>query len=273
MTDELLLLHDLIHERTGLVLYRDADILSFADRIAVPFEQSGCRSYTEYYDALRDAENESEKWTNIIASFSRPASPFNRHEIPTRILAETVVPRLLNENKDGLRIWSAGCSTGEEPLMIAMALSEAGWFDRTRIDIYASDANATSIEHARRGIYREPRSNTLSTHFREKYFTADGEGWQVDPALHARITWSVASLVNESEIAGTAASHVIFCRNVFIYFSDAAIERTLITFRKYMLPGAYLFADQGDYYDSLISGMGIFDRENLEGITIWKNMG
>ena len=270
MTDELLRLHDLIQERTGLVLYRDEQTLPFAERIAGPLQRSGCTSYSEYYDRLHDAASNSEEWSDIISAFSRPASPFPRHEVSTRILSKVIIPRLLEEHRDGLRIWSAACSTGEEPLSIAMALSEAGWFDRVRIDIYASDANANSVDFARRGIYDERRVSVMSSSFREKYFTPTAEGWQADPALLEKIDWRVANLVDENEIAEMASSHVIFCRNVFIYFTHGATERTLHIFRKQMLPGGYLFTDQGEYYDSLIRLMGVFEGEILDGITIWK---
>ena len=270
MTDELLRLHDLIHERTGLVLYRDEETLSFEERIAGPFERSGCTSYSEYYARLHDAGSSSEEWSDIIAAFSRPASPFPRHQVPARVLSEIIVPRLLKKYPDGIRIWSAACSTGEEPLSIAMALSEAGWFERVTIEIFASDANANSVAFARRGTYEGRRADTLPVDLRDRYFTNTVEGWQADAMLGAKIKWSVANLVNENEIAELASSHVIFCRNVFIYFSHAVIERTLLTFRKHMRPGGYLFTDQGEYYDSLIRLMGIFEGETLDGITIWK---
>ena len=270
MSDELLLLHDLIHERTGLVLYRDEATLPFAERLAGPLERSGCTSYSEYYGRLRDAGSNSEEWSDIVAAFSRPASPFPRHVVPARVLSDIIIPRLAEEYPDGLRIWSAACSTGEEPLSIAMELAEAGWFDRVRIDIFASDANANSVEFARSGTYGERRAETLPVKLRDRYFTNTHDIWQANPTLTARIKWSVASLVNENEIAEMASSHVIFCRNVFIYFTHAAIESTLQMLRKHMPSGGYLFTDQGDYYDSLIRLMGIFEGEILDGITIWK---
>jgi hypothetical protein len=69
-----------------------------------------------------------------------------------------------------LRIWSAGCSTREEPWTVAMALSEAGWFDRAPIEIHSSDANSVAIESARRGVHSENRIRDLSPELRPKYF-------------------------------------------------------------------------------------------------------
>jgi chemotaxis protein methyltransferase CheR len=271
MNDELARLRDLIHERTGLDLRRGLDGGIFEERIAGPFEKSGCGSFSDYYTRLRDSNIDSSEWTHVVAAFARPASSFYRHERHTKILSETLIPRLLSD-RDRLRIWSAGCSTGEESLMIAMTLDDAGWFDRVDIEINASDANAISIEHARRGLYTDQRIGTLREPLREKYFIRTTEGWQADRSLLSQIAYTIASLATESDIADLASSDVVFCRNVFLYFSDAAIERTLRVFEKHMLPGGYLITDEGEHYERLISGLGIFEEERVGGILVRRKI-
>jgi len=168
-----------------------------------------------------------------------------------------------------LRIWSAGCSTGEEPLTIAMALQEAGLFDRLHIEINASDASFVGIQTARRGVYAETRVRDLPTAMRLKFFRQTSEGWQVIPELQKRIQWSVTNLIVESDIAELAHSDIIVCQNVFIYFSESAICQTLRFFEKQMPRGGYLFTDNGEYYTELISHLGIFERQEIPGASIW----
>src|SRR6185369_2524774 len=115
-----------------------------------------------------------------------------------------------------LRIWSAACATGEEPLTIAMALSEAGWFERIPIEIYATDGSGAALQKAKDGRFRERAFRNLPLALRTKYFRQEGNMWRVDPELHSHIRWGVANLVNRSEILRFAASQFIFCRNVFI---------------------------------------------------------
>jgi chemotaxis protein methyltransferase CheR len=271
MTEHLFLLRDLIQERTGLFFRDYLGVEWMASGLKSRLDESGCESFSEYYRFLSEGEKAAaDEWLHVIAKLTKPASAFFRHAKFPRLLVDTVIPRL-SSNKDTktLKIWSAACSTGEEPLTIAMALSEAGWFDRVEIEIYASDASFVAIEKARRGMYGESRMRSLSSELRSKYFTPATEGWQVKPELHKRIRWSMANLVNESEIARLAASDIIFCRNVFIYFAEPAICRTLDLFGKQMPFGGYLFTDEGDYFESLMARHPTFEQQKIGGASIW----
>jgi chemotaxis protein methyltransferase CheR len=237
-------------------------------RLSLLLEKSPCGSFSEYHEVLRDQPGSAE-WLDLIAALSKPVSSFLRHTTRARVLAETILPGFFaNEKTKTLKIWSAGCATGEEPLSIAMALADAGWFDRADIEIYASDASITAIEKAQAGVFSETRINHLSQERRDRYFVLLNEGWRARPELHGRVRWSVANLMNESEIAELAGSHIIFCNNVFIYFSDRTISQTLGLFGKYMPTGGYLFTDGGDHFDALISGVGIFEEQKLDGIWV-----
>ena len=271
MIDQLFLLRDLIQERTGL-FFRDYQGLELiATRLKPRLEKSGCGSLTEYYRLLSEGgKSTANEWLQVIAELSKPVSSFLRHTKPTQLLVNTIIPQWLSYgDKKRLQIWSAGCATGEEPLMIAMALSEAGWMDRIEVEIFGSDASFVAIEKARRGIYSENKLRGLSPDLRSKYFTPLDEGGQVKPELHKRIRWSVTNLIIESEIAGFATSHIIFCRNVFIYFSESAIYQTLRLFGKQMPRGGYLLTDEGDYFTSLMSHISIFERQQINGLSIW----
>ncbi len=196
----------------------------------------------------------------MVAALSKGRTCFFRHLKPVQSLVDVVVPQLVSEGfTQPLRIWSAACSTGEEPLTIALALTEAGWFDRMQIEIHANDANFAAIEKSRRGVYSKNRLAVLSSDLLSKYFTPVSDGWQVKPELHERVSWSVTNLMNESEIAELANSHIIFCCNVFIYFSESAICQTLTRFGERMPTGGYLFTDGGDYF-IVVDGSGALFR-------------
>ncbi len=270
-TDELLLIRDLIRERTGLFFREPEGVECVEARLSDRLEKTGCGSFSQYRRLLSGREEEADaEWLQVIAALSKPVSGFYRHSRRVRLLTEMVLPRLAAKNEaHPLKIWSAGCATGEEPLMIAMGISEAGWFDRLEIDIYASDASFTALEKAGRGIYEDSKVRHLSPELREKYFTPVSDEWQIQPELHGRVRWSLANLMNESEIAALAASHVIFCRNVFIYFSDPAISQTLQLFGKHMPAGGYLITDDGDHFVSLISQTGVFERQETVRESVW----
>lgn len=270
ITDPVLLLRDLIHERTGL-FFRDGDgVEVVASRLSARLEASGYKSFADYYQLLSNGGlTSADEWLQVVAALSKGTTSFFRHLNRVQALVDVVMPQLVLEGfTQPLRIWSAACSTGEEPLTIALALSEAGWFDRMQIEIHASDANFVAIEKARCGVYS--RLAGLSSDLLSKYFTPVSDGWQVKPELHKRVSWSVTNLMNESEIAELANSHIIFCRNVFIYFTASTTCETLTRFGELMPPGGFLFTDGGDYFMSLMSQVPYFEQQSISRASVWK---
>ena len=237
------LLRDLIHERTGIFFDNGkGDILT--EKLSPLVIERGFTSLLDYYYLLKYDEAGQDEWLNVMNALSVPETYFWREMDQVRALVETVVPRWFAEPGAGpLKVWSAACATGEEPLTIAMALDEAGWLGRVPVEIHASDASPAAIEKARRGVYRERSFRNLPAELRAKYFTQVGETktWRVDAKLHAVIRWGVANLMNEAEVAPRASANVIFCRNVFIYFSNQTIGRTVRTFAAHIRPPGYLF--------------------------------
>jgi len=237
------LLRDLIHERTGLFFDdRKADIL--VDKLSPLVVERGLTSLLDYYYLLKYDEAERDEWLGVMNALSVQETYFWREMDQVRALVDVVVPRWFAARGAGpLRIWSAACATGEEPLTIAMALDEGGWLGRAPIVIHASDASTSAVEKSRRGLYRERSFRNLPAALRAKYFTQEGatKTWRVAPNLHDRITWGVVNLMNEAEVAPCASANVIFCRNVFIYFSGQAVARTVNTFASHIRPPGYLF--------------------------------
>jgi chemotaxis protein methyltransferase CheR len=237
------LLRDLIHERTGIFFDNGkGDILT--DKLSPLVIERGFTSLLDYYYLLKYDEAARGEWLSVMNALSVPETYFWREMDQVRALVEWVVPRWFDAPGAGpLRIWSAACASGEEPLTIAMALAEAGWLGRVPIEIRASDASPAAVEKARRGVYRERSFRNLPAELRAKYFTQEGatKTWRVDARLHAGIEWGVVNLMDEAEVAPRAAANVIFCRNVFIYFSNQSIGRTVRTFAAHIRPPGYLF--------------------------------
>jgi chemotaxis protein methyltransferase CheR len=256
------LLRDLIHERTGLFFDNGkGDILT--DKLSPLVIERGFTSLLDYYYLLKYDEAAQDEWLNVMNALSVPETYFWREMDQVRALVEVVVPRWFDAaGAVPLRIWSAACASGEEPLTIAMALDEAGWLGRAPVEIYASDASTSAIERARRGVYRERSFRNLSAELRARYFTQEGatQTWRVDAKLHAAVKWDVVNLMNEAEVAPLAAAHVIFCRNVFIYFSDRAISRTVRSFAAHIRPPGYLFVAASE---SLLRLSNDFDLQEI----------
>jgi chemotaxis protein methyltransferase CheR len=236
------LLAELVHSRTGV--YFDASKIDLMiDKLSPLVVRRGFSSFLDYYYLLKYDDTAPAEWGNVMNAISVGETYFWREFDQVRALTQLIVPQWLAAHPGKtLRIWSAACASGEEPLTIALALHEAGWFDRASIEIHGSDGSSTAIDKAIAGVYRERSFRSLAPERRERYFLQEGpKTWRVRPELHSKVHFSVANLINEAEIAPLATADIIFCRNVFIYFSESSIARTVRLFARYMPVEGYLF--------------------------------
>lgn len=235
------LIRDLINERIGMFFDNGkSDLL--LDKISPLVIDRGFNSYLDYYYLLKYDSAARVEWQNVVNALSVQETYFWREIDQVRALVQTLMPQWQAQGGGStLRIWSAACATGEEPLTIAMALNEAGWFEKATIEIVASDASSQAIDRATQGVYKERAFRNLPEHMRTRYFEPQGTGWRVRSEIHSRIKWEIANLMDERQIAPLAFADFIFCRNVFIYFSETAIGRAVRSFSRFIRPPGYLF--------------------------------
>jgi chemotaxis protein methyltransferase CheR len=173
---------------------------------------------------------------------------FFREAESLRQLEGKIVPELLQSRAAGdrrLRIWSAGCCTGEEPYSIAMILDRIvpdapSW----NITILATDVNRRFLQKAAEGAYGEWSFRGTPDAIRERYFRRTGHKvWELCPEIRRRVTLSCLNLATDpypSLVNGTNAMDVIFCRNVLMYFSDERARQVVARFHQALVPGGWL---------------------------------
>jgi chemotaxis protein methyltransferase CheR len=256
------LLRDLVHERTGL-FYDNGRCDTLADRLAPLVLDRGFRTFLDFYYLLKyDERAAPAEWRRVVDALSVQETYFWREVDQIRGLACRVLPELAREGGSRpVRIWSAPCATGEEPLSIAIALEEAGWFNRLPIEIHASDVSASAIARAVAGRYGERSFRALPAELRARYFVAhDGKSSPV-PALRERVTsWSIVNLMAREELLPYATSPIVFCRNAFIYFSRQSVSRVVDAFADLMPAPGFLFLGASE------SLLNVTDRFRLEEI-------
>ena len=235
------LIQKLINERTGMFFDNGkSDLL--LDKLSPLVIDRGFTSYLDYYYLLKYDANARAEWQNVMNALSVQETYFWREMDQVRALVQTLVPQWRAQNGNStMRIWCAACATGEEPLTIAIALHEAGWFERIPIEIWASDASSKAIDRATAGVYRERAFRNLPAQLRERYFQPEGAAWRIRSDIHSRVKWAVANLMEEEQLAPMAGADFIFCRNVFIYFSESAISHVVRSFSRFIRPPGYLF--------------------------------
>lgn len=263
-----ILLRDLVHERTGIYFeaeHFDTLLGKLRDRAV----HHGCQSYLDYYYILKYEERGADEWLRVMDAFSVQETYFWRELSQINALTKTVVPQWFERSVARLQIWSAACATGEEPFSIMIALLEAG-FGHLPVSICASDASEAAIEKARRGIYRERSFRALPVELQQKYFRRVDQGWQLIPEVMQRVSFQRANLISAAEIGMLASSPIIFCRNVFIYFSPDSIRRTLSVFAERMPAGGRLFVGASE---SLLRLTNDFELHEVDGAFVYVRNG
>jgi chemotaxis protein methyltransferase CheR len=264
------LLRDLIHERLGL-FFEENRLNQLADRLAPLLVQRGFGSLLDYYYLLKyDPAGEAE-WPRVMDALAVNETYFWREIDQIRAIVQIVVPQLVDRSRgEPLQIWSVPCATGEEPLTIAMVLDEGGWFSRAPIRIIGSDASPAAVNKAGAGRYRERSFRNISPALRERYFVAAGDEWQVSEELHRRVTWDVVNLQSAADVARWGRSPIVFCRNVFIYFSETSIRRTVDLFARHMPIPGYLCVGASE---SLLRITSDFELREIGGAFVYVRPG
>lgn len=208
----------------------------------------GMSSFTEYMDEV-EADKTGMASRQLVDRITTNHTFFMRETEHFRFFKEQALPFLYGSIKDkDLRIWSAGCSSGEEPYTLAMLVDEffgprkAGWDTK----ILATDISARVLETAKRGLYANEAIAPLPAAWRSRYFRKAGEGRSaIDPKLAEEVIFRKFNLMDPM-FPFKRKFHVIFCRNVMIYFDNATKEKLVDKFYGMLEPGGYLFIGQSE---------------------------
>jgi len=258
------LLRDLVHERTGIFFDSDRTELML-EKLEPRAVAHNCKSYLDYYYILKYDDTGNEEWRRVMDAFSVQETYFWREPDQIRTLVNNLVPAWFKRTSLPLRIWSAACATGEEPYTLVMALREAGWGGHP-IEIFASDGSESALSKARLGAYRERSFRVLSDELREKYFERRGEIFSIRPEVANRVNFSWANLMTLDEVSAIPPVNIIFCRNVFIYFSPATIKRVLISFSGRVPSQGHLFVGASE---SLLRLTDQFELQEIGGAFVY----
>jgi chemotaxis protein methyltransferase CheR len=261
------LLRDLVHERMGLY-FEDAQHDMFVDKLSPLVVKACFDSLLDYYYFLKYDRSSADEWGKLFEALTVQESFFWREMDQIRALVDEIVPHYFtNHPHHTLHIWSAACAAGEEPLTIAMALDEAGWFNRARIEIHASDANPRAVEASRKGVYRERSFRSLPPGLKERYFVCEDGLWHASSELHSKVQWRIANLTSVTDVALAAiTSPVVYCRNVLIYFSESSARKTVRLFAEWMPRPGYLFVGAAE---SLLKLTSDFELREVGGAFVY----
>jgi chemotaxis protein methyltransferase CheR len=265
----------LIAKRTGLeIRERDRKILERA--ILSRMKSLHLSAVNSYYDCLAvETQQNSEEWQNVIRLLTNPESYFLRDRGQFSLLKRHIFPELIERRQQTktLRVWSAGCSTGEEVYSLAILLEELlPDIDRWDLLILGTDINLATLQNAQAGLYGNWSFRTTDTELQQRYFHATDRGYLLCDRIRQRVKFHYSNLADCADFPYNESDYfdLIICRNVFIYFTLIAREKALNTFSRSLATDGYLLTGHAELYGQNLS---LFQRKLFpESILYQKNI-
>ncbi len=197
--------------KIDLNYYKEKQMRRRIDTLA---NKNGAKSYEEYIQMIKSDKEKFEQFVNFLTI---NVSEFYRNPDQWKLMDQQVIPKLIKEQRKPIKIWSAACSTGDEPYSLAMAFSKH--VSLSDIKILATDIDKQVIEHAKVGLYSEKSIAGVPADLKKKYFTQIGNSYQISDDIKKCVTFKEHNLLKD---VYPKDYDLILCRNVVIYFTDEA---------------------------------------------------
>jgi len=216
----------------------------------------GMTSFPDYCAYLFSREGMAKELILLIDAVTTNKTDFFREPAHFDYLSNNIVPEFISSGAvRRLRLWSAGCSSGEEPYTLAMVLSECSRnFEGFGFSILATDISTKVLEKARQGVYEAERAAQVPWEMKRKYFMTNRDRnkrlVRIVPEVRSLIRFDRLNLVDE-EFSLTESKDIIFCRNVIIYFDRPTQEKLLNQFCRHLSPNGYVFLGHSETLSGL----------------------
>ena len=264
-------IRDLIYKVAG-IFHPDNKLRLLQDRCGRRMRELKVQSLREYFECLTIRPLRQTELNALLNEITIGETCFFRNPPQLEALRRIVMPNILEAKyrspQRRLRIWSAGCSTGEEPYTLRMSQLEdaRSQLENWMVEIVGTDLNERSLAHAKAAVYGEHSTRNLTTRYRQKYFLPSGNRLRVNPTVRANINFSRLNLSDDPHMSLMKNFDVIFCCNVLIYFDLASKRRVIQHFFNSLLPHGYLFLGQTE---SLFGVNDAFRLVHLPGATAY----
>jgi chemotaxis protein methyltransferase CheR len=261
-------MRDQIYKRTGM-FFADSSKYLLQKRLSPRAKELNFDSFQKYFYFLQYDPRADVEFDQIYDLVTTNETYFFREPAQLAAFVEEIVPDILSRKSvKKIRIWSAGCSSGEEPYSIAMLLAEAGYYEHASFEIFASDINQAVLAKARKGVYRESAFRATTPAQRERFFSRQDDGaWKISDEIRNRVQFGRLNLYDESRVSLLGHLDIVFCRNVIIYFDDSSKKVVVTNFYNRLVDGGYLLLGHSE---SLISLSTQFKLRHLKNDMVYQ---
>lgn len=271
--EEFRLLASFIYDHAGLYFDEESKFL-LESRLQNRLKEHHFDSFLQYYHYLLYHQDRVLELNVMIDIVTTNETYFYREKNQLEAFAEEVLPELAERNagKKRLRIWSAGCSTGEEPFTLAILCSESGLFDGTwEVDIIGTDISQKVLQTARKAVFSQSSFRATEENAIQRYFTRTEDGkYALDDSIRNTVHFGHLNLMDEKMMGLIRECDIIMCRNVIIYFDKNAKARVVNSFFRKLVPGGFLLLGHSE---SLMNITTVFKLKHLTKVMVYQKPG
>lgn len=250
-------LRDFIYAQSGIFIADNRKYL-LENRLANRLKELNLKSFGEYFYFLRYDADRKRELNKLFEVITTNETSFYRNPPQLKVFQDIILKDVLEAQRragsKSLRIWSAGCSTGEEPYTLSIMLHEVLRYEVSSWDIRitASDLSEAVLHSARRGVYTEYALRTTPPEIITRYFSKEGEGrFVIKPEVRDLVQFGQLNLSDRFQVKRVERSQIVFCRNVIIYFDEEMKRQVISSYYDNLLPGGYLFIGHSESLHNL----------------------
>lgn len=263
------LLRDLISDYCGLYFDESSKYL-IERRLNRRLQLHMFDNFRDYYRFLLYDKRKDEELAAIVDILTVNETYFFREMNQLKAFSEEICEEMyaLKKNVKKLRIWSAGCSSGEEPYTVAMLILERkDLFNNFDIEILGSDINRRVLQTARKGVYRKNSFRATDEYYLSKYFSKEEDGYRIKDEVRKLVNFNHMNLLDAIKIKLVGSMDIIFCRNVLIYFHLESKKKLIYNFFQRLGDGGYLLLGHAE---SLINISTSFTLKHLKSDMVYQ---
>jgi chemotaxis protein methyltransferase CheR len=268
--EEFLLLRDCVYSHCGIFFDNDSKYL-LEKRLGRRVSALNLPSFRDYYHFLKYNRKKDQEMMDIMDILTTNETYFFRESFQLKAFTDEIIPELIKAKQSvgnhSLRIWSAGCSTGEEAYTIAMLLHGINEMRGWNIEIIGTDISQRVLQHARRAVYGKSSFRATDEQYVKQFFVEQDDGLKVCDKIRSLVTISHLNLFDTNRMVMLGKMDLIFCRNVIIYFDGAAKKRVVESYFNALCDGGYLLLGHSE---SLMNITTLFTLRHFKNDMIYQ---
>ncbi len=268
--EEFRLIRDIIYSHCGLFFDSDTKYL-LEKRLSRRLQLYQLQSFKDYHYFLKYDRKKDQELSDLMDVLTTNETYFFREAFQLKALTDEILPELKaakeQKGEKTLRIWSAGCSTGEEPYTIAMLIMEMGIFHGWRVEVVGTDISNRVLQHSRKAVYGKSSFRTTEDRYVRRFFQEQEDGFRVNDEVRELVTISHLNLFDQNRLALLGKMDVIFCRNVIIYFDQTAKKKVVDIFYRMLHEGGHLLLGHSE---SLMNISTAFTLRHLKNDMVYQ---